>query len=661
MNTKNGVVIKMRNLIEVLRKHNHLYYVMGVSEIHDDEYDKLRLALIELEDTHPEYIQADSPILTVGGKPESTYETRKHTVPMLSLGNVFDVEELTTFINEMPIYSEPPTGMSRFILEHKFDGLAVSIVYNEGQLTQALTRGDGKSGEDVTNKVMQISNIPTYIDALKTTPVFEVRGEVLMTKAGFNKYNEEAIKNNEKTLSNARNAAAGSLRQKSNDKPRPLAFYAYSINQGRPKHITTQGEAFNWLSDNGFSIGHVAFTSTVSGIQQYYESVIEERDGLPYDIDGLVIKVDSLIDQLQMGSKTREPRWAIAYKFPAQHMITRLSAVTWQVGRMGQLTPVGHVDMVNVGGVNITNVTLHNYAEIQRLDIMIGDTVTLHRAGDVIPKITRTWPDLRPIDAQPILIPSRCPSCDSPIEPIEGDTMVFCMAGLECPSQRLGSISHFTSRECIDIDGLAQGTLAKLIDSGLVKDITDLYKLKDNKEAWMLIEGFGEKSFNKTIDSIEASKKTTLQRFIYGLAIRNVGEGTSIRLSKHFGNLDAFLNTTQEVFESIVDIGPITAAQIHQFIIRESNLKIIEELLEAGIDIKMDEPVSSNTGTEETVCITGTFDEPRTDLKKRLKAKGITVTSGISKKTGALLVGDKPSSSKVNKAKELNIPIITNI
>lgn len=651
MDMKTEIVNQMRQLIMVLRQHNHLYYVMGVSDIHDDEYDKLRADLIKLEKEYPDLVQPDSPIMSVGGKPEATYETKEHAVPMLSLGNVFNTDELISFVESMP----SPT---RFIMEHKFDGLAVSITYVNGQLTQALTRGDGKSGEDVTNKVMQISNVPTFVKALVDVPVFEVRGEVLMTKVGFAKYNDEAIKNNEKPFSNARNAAAGSLRQKSNDKPRPLAFYAYSINQGRPLHVTTQGEAFNWLDDNGFTIGHMAFTKTARGIQQYYESLIADRDELPYDIDGLVIKVDSLLDQEKMGNRTREPKWAVAYKFPARHMVTKLTAVTWQVGRMGQLTPVGHVDTVNVGGVNITNVTLHNQLEIKRLDLKIGDTVTLQRAGDVIPKITKTWVDLRPENAQDILLPECCPSCGSKIEPIEGDTMVFCMAGLECPSQRLGSLTHFVSRECMDIDGLAQGTLAKLIDSGLVSDVTDIYRLKDNKDAWMMIEGFGQKSFDKTIKSIEDSKKTTLQKFIYSLGIRNVGEGTSLRLSRHFGNLNDFLNTTQEVLESIVDIGPITAAQIHQFIIRESNIKIIVELLSEGIEIVSEASDPAIEATEQSWCITGSFNESRSEIKKQLKAQGITVTSGVSKSTSALLVGDKPSPSKVEKAKKLNINII---
>lgn len=656
MNDKIKIVTRMRDLIRVIRQHNHLYYVMGTSEIHDEEYDKLRTELIKLEEQYPEYIQPDSPILTVGGKPESTFETKEHVVPMLSLGNAFNVTDLGVFVDSIPNYSKPALVSPRFILEHKFDGLAVSITYTNGHLTQALTRGDGKFGEDVTNKVLQISNIPTDIPALKDTPVFEVRGEVLMPKSGFIKYNEDALKSGEKPFSNARNAAAGSLRQKSNDKPRPLAFYAYSINQGRPLHITTQGEVFLWLEDNGFSSGHIAFANDAESIQQYYESLTLDRDELPYDIDGLVIKLNSLQDQETLGNKTREPKWAIAYKFPAKRVVTILNDVTWQVGRVGQLTPVGHVEVINVGGVNISNVTLHNIDEIARLDIMIGDTVTLERAGDVIPKITKTWSMLRPKNARPITLPTHCPSCQSPIIPIEGDTMVFCMAGLECPKQRLGSLEHFVSRECMNIDGLAQGTLQKFLDANLINTIADIYRLKDRKEELVSLEGFGEKSFDKMVESIEKKKHTTLQRFIYALGIRNVGEGTSTRLEKHYGNLDNFLSTTIEELESIVDIGPITAEQIYQFITRESNRKVIQELLDAGVTpVAPDRPPVSAT---KTWGITGSFAQTRSEIKEELAQSGIILSSSVTKNITALLVGEKPSSSKIEKAEKLNIPLI---
>lgn len=656
MSTKNQIVTNMRNLIQLLRQHNHLYYVMGESAIHDDEYDQLRHELMTLEKEHPDLIQPDSPIMTVGGKPESTFETKEHAVPMLSLGNVFNVDELSEFVKRTELSEDELSVADAFVLEHKFDGLALSITYRSGVLTQALTRGDGKYGEDVTNKVINISNVPLFIQEASLTDVLEIRGEVIMTKAGFTKYNEVAIANGEKPFANARNAAVGSLRQKSNDKPRPLAFYAYSINQGYPPGVTHQAEAFDWLADAGFSIGEYELAGSIENIQEHYNKLIEKRDNLPYDIDGMVIKINSLATQLELGNKTREPRWAVAYKFPAKNIVTTLTDVSWQVGRVGQLTPVGHVETVNVGGVNISNVTLHNVAEIERLNVMIGDTVTLERAGDVIPKITRVWPELRPEHAQLITLPKQCPSCNNIITPIEGDTMVFCMAGLECPKQRLGSLEHFVSRECMDIDGLAQGTLQKFLDANLISTIADIYRLKDRKEELVSLEGFGEKSFDKMVESIEKKKHTTLQRFIYALGIRNVGEGTSTRLEKHYRDLDAFLNTTKAELESIVDIGPITAEQVYQFIIRESNRSVIQELLTAGVTIAS---VSvKDESDNQTWCVTGSFAMPRGEVKQRLKESGITLSSSLSKKTKALLVGEKPSQGKIDKANELNIPLV---
>ena len=656
MSTKNQIVTKMRNLIRILRQHNHLYYVMGESAIQDDEYDQLRLELIALENEHPDLIQIDSPILTVGGKPESTFDTKKHNVPMLSLGNVFNFDELVEFVKRTELDIALLLSSDIFILEHKFDGLALSIIYKSGVLTQALTRGDGKYGEDVTNKVINISNVPSFIQAAASLDTLEVRGEVIMTKSGFSKYNEVAIANGLTPFANARNAAAGSMRQKSNDKPRPLAFYAYSINQGYPPGVTHQVETLNWLAEVGFSIGKYELAGSVENIQQHYNHLIETRDNIPYDIDGMVIKINSLATQLELGNKAREPKWAMAYKFPAKNIVTTLTDVSWQVGRVGQITPVGHVKTVNVGGVNISNVTLHNTAEIERLNLMIGDTVTLERAGDVIPKITKTWVELRPDDAQPITLPKNCPSCNNPITPIEGDTMVFCMAGLECPKQRLGSLEHFVSRECMDIDGLAQGTLQKFLDANLITTISDIYRLKDRKKELTTLEGFGDKSFDKMVESIEKKKHTTLQRFIYALGIRNVGEGTSTRLQKHYGNLDNFLSTTIEELESIVDIGPITAEQIYQFITRESNRKVIQELLDFGVTpITPDRPPVAVT---KTWGITGSFDQTRSEIKEELTQSGIILSSSVTKNIDALLVGEKPSGSKVEKAKKLNIPII---
>lgn len=651
MDDKTAIINQMRNLISILRHHNHLYYVMGSSEILDEEYDQIRLRLIELENTYPEYVQADSPILTVGGKPESTYETKEHALPMLSLGNIFDYDELLRFILDIPT-----DDYTSVVLEPKFDGLAMSLTYRNGHLVQALTRGDGKVGEDVTNKVLQISNVPTFIHDVEALSTFEVRGEVIMTKAGFNSYNAQAVERGDKPFANPRNAAVGSLRQKSNDKPRPLAFYAYSMNQGIPSTVNSQEEALEVLRGMGFSVADTYVVSTPEHIQERYEAMIESRDSLPYEIDGMVIKVNSFDLQNKLGNKTNAPRWATAYKFPAKSITTTLDDVTWQVGRVGQLTPVGHVSTVPVGGVNISNVTLHNIAEIKRLGIMIGDTVTLTRAGDVIPKITKVWPELRPDTAKEITIPERCPSCDRDIIPIEGDTMVFCMAGLRCPKQQLGAIAHFASRECMDIDGLALNTIDVLIEEGFLLNISDIYSLYKQKDKLSKMEGFGEKSITKLLASIENSKQVSLQRFIYALGIRNVGEGTSIRLERFYKTLDNFMQATQKELEGIVDIGPITAAQIYQFLSQPANVTVVEDIIAAGVVVN---PYQETVGqVKQKWCVTGSFNVTRSVIKKSLKARGITVTSGVSKDTDALLVGDNPSDSKLAQADKLNIPIV---
>lgn len=658
MNDDKEIVRIMRHHIDTLRQCNHLYYVMGQSLIEDSTYDVVRAKLVELEAEHPDLVQPDSPINTVGAKPESTHETKEHLTPMLSLGNIFNEEELLSYLVADQKALDDKTV--QYTLEHKFDGLALSLAYEYGVFVQALTRGDGRSGEDVTNKVRTINNVPMYLEGAAKIHTLEVRGEVVMPKAGFKAFNAKALKEGKRVFSNPRNAAVGSLRQKSNDEPRPLAFYAYSMNEGRPKDITTQSGAYDWLKDNGFSIGEFVVVRGLSMIQKYYDSIIEKRESLPYDIDGMVIKVDSFEKQDVLGEGVREPNWAVAYKFPAKTTITTLRGVEWQVGRMGQITPVGKVEPVEVGGVTISNVTLHNVAELERLGIRINDQVTLERAGDVIPKITSVWTELRPKDTSAVVIPKRCPSCGSDTDLTDNNNLLYCTNTVTCPAQRLGTLSHFVSRNAMDIDGLATATIERFIEEGLVEGYDDFYQLKDKTDILYLIEGLGTKSIDKILRNIELSKEVTLKRFIYALGIHNVGEGTSLRLERHYGTLEALLATSEEELNTIVDIGPITARQIYTFIRNPESLRAISNLLNHGVNpIATVKPDTSGLEYDgQTWVITGKFDKPRDKIKEELEAKGASVSNTVNQNTTVLL-SDGTSSSKLTKAKKLGIPVVS--
>lgn len=658
----NEVLSRVITLTKELRKHNHLYYVMAEPSISDDEYDQLRKQLVCLEDKYPELIQPDSPIASVGGVSESFGDIHTHAVPMLSLSNAMNKEELEEFLNDIIAKAGSLSNPVEYVLEYKFDGLAASLTYEYGKLTLAVTRGDGTSGEIVTDQVRMISNVPTDLPELHNVPVFEIRGEVIMPLAGFKRYNEHALSNGQRVFSNPRNAAAGSLRQRSLGNARPLAFYAYSINQGIPEHIKTQSEVLTFADSIGFDIGHYEVMSDVTAAVTYTDIVSADlREYLPYEIDGIVVKLNSLADQVKLGSRARDPRWAIAFKFPAKMALTVLEDVTWQVGRMGQITPVGHVTPIQVGGVVISKVTLHNPTEIKRLDLRINDQVTITRAGDVIPKITKVWTDLRKADNTHINIPSKCPSCHSSLNMIEGEAMLFCSSGLICPKQLTGSLAHFASRECMNIDGLAEGTVTKLLSSNMISTFDTIYELKDKVAALKQLEGFGDKAISSLLSSIEKSKHTTLQRFIYALSMGNVGVGTSTRLERHYPTLQSFLSTTVDELTSIDDIGQITADKIYTFISNVNNLIIIEKLLSHGIVIVNSTYNSNEENTpKENWVITGSFSIPRHEIVDKLKKRGIAVTKSVNSKTDCLLVGgDDTTSSKYKKAKQLGIPIVT--
>lgn len=658
------IVAKMRALINEVRKHNNAYYVMDAPTISDNEYDQLRLSLIELEERYPDLTQSDSPTASVGDDPLPSFSQVKHDIPMLSLGNVFNKDDLTEFMRRVNDRLSDKDKDPSYEVELKLDGLAVSLKYHNGHFVRGVTRGDGQTGEDITQNVRTINNIPLVLEAAFDIDVLEVRGEVLMPKAGFERLNREAKQSEGKVFANPRNAAAGSLRQldPAVAANRPLAFYAYSVNQGLPEHITQQSAALAWLKEIGFTVSEVKVVNSVEQVQSYYESVIETRNSLPFEIDGMVIKVDDLQLQSQLGHLSREPRWATAYKFPAETAITKLNAIEWQVGRTGQITPVGKLEPVQVGGVTVSNVTLHNIGEIQRLDVRVGDTVSVHRAGDVIPKVTRVWHELRPEDTESVTLPANCPVCDSPVVLPEGEALARCTGELFCPAQQQEALIHFVSRKAMDIEGLGERWLISFFEQGIVKTVADIYHLQEHKADLVNFDRLGEKSVNNMLTAIEESKNTTLSRFIYAIGIKGVGETTAQNLAQHFGDLPPLMEASIEALEAVPDIGTITAELIYNFFRAEHNVEVIEALQQAGVHWdKVEQVVSDNLPLEgQTWVITGTLVESgmsRDDAKARLQALGAKVSGSVSAKTSALLAGEK-AGSKLTKAESLGVRVV---
>lgn len=654
-------ITQMRSLITQLKAHNHAYYVLDNPILEDSEYDQLRRQLVELEMQNPDLIQPDSPTNTVGDKPLPFFTQVTHAIPMLSLGNLFNFDDLQNFMRKVNDRLADNQKDPEYEVELKLDGLAVSIRYENGVLTQAVTRGDGQTGEDITQNVKTIRNIPHILNI--DIPTLEVRGEVLMPKAGFAKLNREAETKGEKTFANPRNAAAGSLRQLDPNiaKNRPLAFFAYSVNQGLPSEIKTQSQALDWLKNLGFETSQIQLVKTADELQAYYGSVIEQRPNLPFEIDGMVIKVNDLSLQNQLGFLSREPRWATAYKFPAETVMTRLNAIEWQVGRTGQLTPVGKLEPVNVGGVTVSNVTLHNIGEIERLDLRVGDMVSVHRAGDVIPKVTRVWTDERPENAPVVQLPTNCPVCDSPVILPEGEALARCTGGLFCPAQQTEALIHFVSRRAMDIDGLGERWLISFFEHGLVKNVADIYDLKQHQTELTTLEKLGEKSVQNMLTAIENSKNTTLPRFIYALGIRNVGEGTAQNLAMQFGDLEPLMKASVDELLQTPDVGGITAEAVVEFFQAPHNQEVIARLLNAGIHWEKvsSEPVGNQPLKGQSWVITGTLTSMgRDEAKAKLQALGAKVSGSVSAKTTALLAGEK-AGSKLANAEKLGVKVVS--
>ena len=655
-------VAKMRTLIDALKTHNYAYYVLDNPILEDSEYDQLRRSLLALEGEYPDLVQPDSPINQVGDMPLSVFTQVTHDIPMLSLGNVFEYDDLGDFMRRVNDRLSDSQKNPEYEIELKLDGLAVSLKYAYGKFVQAVTRGDGQTGEDITQNAKTIRNLPLWLAAAADIELLEVRGEVLMPKAGFERLNRLAEENDGKTFANPRNAAAGSLRQldPAIAASRPLAFYCYSVNQGLPNSIDTQSAALAWLKDIGFTVSAVEVVQNPREAQAYYESVIATRGDLPFEIDGTVIKVNSLALQQQLGFLSREPRWATAYKFPAETVMTRLYAIEWQVGRTGAITPVGKLEPVKVGGVTVSNVTLHNFGEIQRLDVRAGDMVSVHRAGDVIPKVTRVWTDQRPEDSEPVKLPSTCPVCDSPVVLPEDEALARCTGGLFCPAQQQEALIHFVSRRAMDIDGLGASWLISFFEHGLVKTVADIYQLHNHQDELVTLEKLGEKSVQNILSAIEASKHTTLARFIYALGIRGVGETTSQNLAQQFGDLDNLMAADIDKLLQTPDVGAITAELAYKFFRAPHNIEVITALREAGVHWdKVEQMASEGLPLDgQTWVITGALDSmARDEAKAKLQALGAKVSGSISAKTTALLAGDK-AGSKMAKAEKLGVKVV---
>ncbi|MEX5287907.1 MULTISPECIES: NAD-dependent DNA ligase LigA [Acinetobacter] len=656
------VVTQMRQLIQLLAKHNHAYYVMDQPTIADSEYDQLFHQLKALEQQHPDLVQPDTPTNKVGGTPLAKFTTVRHAVPMLSLGNVFNQEELFAFARR--VEERLPNQNIEYDVELKFDGLAISLWYEHGVLVRGVTRGDGETGEDITHNVKTIRNLPKVLTATEAAipELLEVRGEVLMPKLGFEKLNAANIAKGEKTFANPRNAAAGSLRQLDPKiaASRPLAFYAYGIAQCVPPHgQSTMSDSLAWLEQFGFEIGERHFVcKSIQEVQAVYEQINLERPNLSVEIDGMVVKVNDLKQQQQLGFLSREPRWATAYKFPAVAALTTIENIDWQVGRTGTLTPVARLNPVAVGGVTVSNVTLHNIGEIHRLDVRLGDTVSVYRSGDVIPKVEKVWPEFRLADAQEVHLPEQCPVCDSPVVMPEGEALARCSGGLYCAAQRIEAIRHFVSRKAMDIEGLGDRWVESLLHLNLLQNVADIYHLHEHRDTLLGIEKMGEKSVQNLIDSIENSKKTTLAAFIYALGIRGVGETTARMLANTFQTLEALREADLEALKKTPDVGDITAEWILDFFQAPHNLEVLDRLLAAGIH--WDAPIAPTRQplNGESWVITGTLSQMgRDEATQLLQALGARVSGSVSGKTKCVVAGEK-AGSKLEKAEKLGVQVM---
>ncbi|GMR07607.1 MAG: NAD-dependent DNA ligase LigA [Gammaproteobacteria bacterium] len=658
------VLKRIERLRRQLDHHNHLYHVLDRPEIPDAQYDRLFRELQALEDEHPEFITTDSPTQRVGGEPVRAFGEVVHEVPMLSLGNCFSEDELQDFdrrvrdgLNEDEVI---------YAAEPKLDGLAISLRYEDGVLVRAATRGDGATGEDVTHNVRTIHSVPLRMRGRTQDrgfpAVIEVRGEIYIAKDGFAKLNARQVKRGEKEFANPRNAAAGSLRQLDPriTATRPLSMYCYGV--GVVEGATLPGEhikVLEQLRQWGFRICDLIKTvKGVSGCLKYYTELASRRSRLAYEIDGIVYKVNDISEQQTLGFVSRAPRWAIAHKFPAQEEITRVEAIEIQVGRTGALTPVARLKPVFVGGVTVTNATLHNIDEINRKDVRAGDTVVVRRAGDVIPEVVSVVASKRKKGARKFHMPKTCPVCESHVQRPQGESVTRCTGGLFCPAQRKQAIKHFAGRRAMDIEGLGDKLVDQLVENDMIHDLADIYRVKQDDFA--SLERMGDKSAKNLVAALEKSKQTTLPRFLFSLGIREVGETTALTLARHFGSLDAVMSASEAQLQSVEDVGPAVSASILGFFKERHNRDVIRKLIRAGLtwdDIDTTQLTASPLAGK-TVVLTGTLSKmSRGDARAKLQALGARVAGSVSKKTSIVFAGEN-AGSKLTRAEGLGVTVL---
>ena len=643
-----------------IAQHDYRYYVLDDPLIPDAEYDRLMLELRALESAQPELITPDSPTQRVSGTPGGSFGEVVHQVAMLSLDNAFSEEDVQAF--DRRVHERlGVTGDLDYVAEPKLDGLAVTVIYREGLLAQAATRGDGLTGENVTPNVRTIRAVPQRLRP-PAPPLLEARGEIFMPLAGFERMNREARERGEKVFVNPRNAAAGSLRQLdariTASRPLTAFFYGLGALEGAAPPAR-QSELLEWLRRLGLPTSRDARTVRgVAGCLGYYRELGERRSSLPYQIDGVVYKLDDRADQERLGFVSRAPRWAIAHKFAPDEALTVVRDIEFQVGRTGALTPVARLAPVFVSGVTVSNVTLHNIDEVHRKDVRVGDTVVVRRAGDVIPEVVSVVPDRRREDARPVQLPERCPVCGSRVLRVEGEAVARCTGGFTCSAQRQEALRHFASRRALDIEGLGERMIEQLVERDQVKSPADLYALTLPQLAQL--ERMGEKSAANLLAAIEKSKQTTLPRLLYGLGIRDVGEATALALARHFGSLERLMSADERTIQQVPDVGPVVAAHIAAFFASEEHLRVINALRDKGVTWPDLEPAPRSTGslTGRTFVITGTLSSmTREQAQEALTARGAKVTASVSKKTSYIVAGGE-AGSKLARAEELGVPVL---
>jgi DNA ligase (NAD+) len=652
---------KVESLRNQIRHHNYQYHVLDEPEVPDAEYDRLVRELQDLEKEHPELVTADSPTQRVGAEPVKAFGTIQHVLPMLSLDNAFSEDELNDFHRRVTERLELAIDADLdYAAEPKLDGAAVSLLYEKGQLTHGATRGDGTTGEDITHNVRTIDAVPLKLLGKGYPTTLEVRGEVFMPRDGFKAYNEQAIKKGEKTFVNPRNAAAGSLRQLDPrlTAERPLDIYVYSVGLTDGGALPgLHSEILDRLQDWGFKVcPERRVVAGIKGCLDYYADVGKRRNSLSYDIDGVVYKVDRLDFQQALGFVSRAPRWAIAHKFPAEEELTTVRDIEFQVGRTGAITPVARLEPVFVGGVTVSNATLHNMDELHRKDVRVGDSVIVRRAGDVIPEVVKIIPDRRPKRTRIVKAPTTCPVCDSAVVKEEGEAVARCSGGLYCAAQRAESLKHFVSRRALDVDGLGSKLIDQLVAIDRIKTPADLYHLTSEELAGM--ERMGEKSAENLLAAIQKSKDTTLARFLYGLGIREVGEATANSLAAHYGKLKSIMEADEESLQAVPDVGPVVAARVHSFFAEKHNQDVIKSLIDSGLSWKETKPrplTADGHLAGKTFVLTGTLSGmTRDEAKDKIQAAGGKVTGSVSKKTDFVVYGDK-AGSKLTKAQKLGV------